>query len=187
MSARFSSLKWLTAIVVVGVLSFSTATSRADSVAVAYNNEGSTCLSCHENLYYLYDTGKWFCVAKAPMDCVNCHGGDPTTLDQTAAHQHRTAHPIINGDTTTCQQCHTEDCADRVQQFDRIAGISQNIKVAVSTQPQVAAAPPPIVQSPAPAVDPVGVLWSLGGVVIMLAALGGLWLLRHHRAANRNK
>jgi len=186
MSARFSSLKWLAVCVGIGALAFSAVPGHAESVPVAYNNAESTCLSCHENLYYLYDTGNWFCVAEAPMRCVNCHGGDPTALDQAAAHLSRTAHPIINGDTTTCQHCHVGDCAEHVQQFDRVAGISRDIKIAVSTQPQ-AASPRPIDQSPTPAADPVGVLWSLGGVIIFAAALGGLWLLRHHRAANHGK
>lgn len=186
MSARLDLFKWLAMLPLIGVLAFSAVPGRADAIQAVDINEESTCLGCHENLYYLYDTGKWFCVAKAPMRCVNCHGGDPTASDQAAAHQHRTAHPIINGDTTTCQHCHTGDCAEHVQQFDRLAGISQDIKVAVSTQPH-AVSPRPIDPSPAPAVDPVSGLWSLGGVVMLAAALGGLWLLRHHQAANHGK
>ncbi len=31
---------------------------------------------------------------------------------------------VINGDTTTCQQCHVENCSEHVLEFDAIAGIS---------------------------------------------------------------
>lgn len=187
MSARFSSLKWLAICVVIGALAFSAIPGHAESGSVAYNREESTCLSCHENLYYLYDTGKWFCVAQAPMRCVNCHGGDPTALDQAAAHLSRTAHPIINGDTTTCQHCHVGDCAEHVQQFDRIAGISQNIKAATSMRP-VSAALEPTTKPAASEWNPIILLWSLGGVALLAACLGGLWLLRrHHRSAGNNR
>jgi cytochrome c553 len=179
MSAWLSPLKWLAIATLIFGLVFTAAPGRADSGQTVDLKEESTCLSCHESLYYLYDTGKWFCVAKAPMACVNCHGGDPTATDQTAAHQHLETHPVINGDATTCQQCHPEDCAERVQQFDRMAGISQNIRVAVSTQPQAAAAPQPIVQSSAFAFDPVIVLWSLGGVAVLVIGLSVFGYLRH--------
>ncbi len=186
MSARFAPLNWLVVITASVGLAFSAVPGRADSNQPVAVNAESSCLSCHENLYYLYDTGKWFCVAKAPMECVHCHGGDATATTQAAAHQQRTAHPIINGDTTTCQQCHVDSCAVHVQQFDRIAGISQNIKLAVSTQPQ-AAVPQPIAQSPASEFEPVSVLWSLGSVVILVAALGARWLVRHRHTANHGK
>lgn len=120
------------------------------------------------------------------MDCVHCHGGDATATTQAAAHQHRTAHPIISGDTTTRQQCHADSCAAHVQQFDRIAGISQNIKLAAPIQPQVVVSQP-IVQSPTPEFEPVSVLWSLGGVVILAAALGALWLVRRHRSTDHSR
>ena len=187
MSARFSPLKWLAAIMLIVGLAFTASPGRADSSQPVDGNADSTCLSCHENLYYLYDTGKWFCVAKAPMDCVHCHGGDSTAIDRTVAHQQRTAHPIINGDTTTCQQCHTENCAEHVQQFDRIAGISQDVKVATSMRP-VSAALESSTKPAASELNPIVLLWSLGGVALLGACLGGLWLLRrHHRSAGNNR
>ncbi len=171
MSARFSAFKWLVLAIVIVGLAFTAAPGRADAGSTVAPQEKSTCLSCHEDLYYLHDTGKWFCIAKAPMGCVDCHGGDPTAADETLAHQSLKIHPVINGDTSTCQQCHVDDQAERVQQFDRVAGISQNIKVAVSTQPQAAAALQPIVQSPTAVFDLATVLWPLGGVAVLVAGL----------------
>ena len=87
-------------------------------------NNGN-CVICHEDLYFLHDTGNWFCLKESPMSCVNCHGGDPNTLDKELAHTQRAAHPIINDDVTTCQQCHPNECYDRVEIFDQTAGISK--------------------------------------------------------------
>lgn len=187
MSVRFSLVKWLAVATLIVGLAFTAAPGRADANPPLKISESSTCLSCHENLYYLYDTGKWFCVAKAPMMCVNCHGGDPTAVDQTAAHQHLETHPVINGDTTTCRQCHVNDCAERVQQFDRIAGINENIKIALATQPQAAAAPQPIVQSSASKSEPMTVLWVFGGVGMLAVVLGGLWRLGLRRTSRRGE
>jgi len=80
-----------------------------------------TCISCHENLYFLHDTGKWYCLRDAPM---GCHGGDPTAVTKEQAHANRTAHPIINGNIARCQECHPEEASERVQIFRDVAGIS---------------------------------------------------------------
>jgi hypothetical protein len=94
-----------------------------------------TCIKCHENLYFLYDTGNWFCIRESPMRCVDCHGGDPSSLKQEVAHANRKAHPIINEDVSKCQECHPAECDERVMEFDQVAGIS-NVLVAVPYQPR---------------------------------------------------
>ena len=83
-----------------------------------------TCIKCHENLYFLHDTGKWFCIRESPMQCVDCHGGNPYAINQEEAHANRKAHPIINEDVSKCQECHPAECDERVEKFDRTAGIS---------------------------------------------------------------
>ena len=88
------------------------------------SQDNRNCITCHEDLYFLHDTGKWYCLRESPMACVDCHGGDPNTLDKDMAHTQRSAHPIINEDVTKCQQCHPEECYDRVELFDQSAGIS---------------------------------------------------------------
>lgn len=89
------------------------------------NRNQNNCVSCHEDLYFLHDTGKWFCLRESPMDCVDCHGGDPEAITQDTAHLRREAHPVINDDISKCQECHSEDCEERVETFDQTAGISQ--------------------------------------------------------------
>ncbi|RPH58631.1 MAG: hypothetical protein EHM81_09660, partial [Chloroflexi bacterium] len=69
------------------------------------SNDGSRCVTCHEDLYYLHDTGKAYCLKDAPMACVDCHGGDPTALTKESAHFNRAAHPVINDDDKKCYEC----------------------------------------------------------------------------------
>ena len=59
------------------------------------------------------------------MQCVDCHGGDPSAVTQEEAHANRKAHPIINEDVTKCQECHPEECEGHVIKFDQQAGISK--------------------------------------------------------------
>jgi hypothetical protein len=98
------------------------------------NGSEDKCMTCHENLYFLHDTGKWFCIRESPMGCVDCHGGDPEAITQEMAHSNRAAHPVINEDVSKCQECHPEECNERVELFDQTAGISK-VRVAAPYTP----------------------------------------------------
>lgn len=89
--------------------------------------DNGTCTSCHEDLYFLHDTGNWFCIRESPMPCVACHGGDPTATTQESAHYDRSAHPIVNGDISRCQECHADEdeCCECVSKFDQVAGLKE--------------------------------------------------------------
>jgi hypothetical protein len=91
--------------------------------------DNGTCFTCHEDLYFMHDTGNWFCIRESPMACVSCHGGDPTATTQKTAHYDRSAHPVINADISVCRECHTEDCFDCVTKFSQVAGI-KDVKLA---------------------------------------------------------
>ena len=84
----------------------------------------SSCLVCHDNLYYLYDTGKWFCQCETQMTCTCCHAGNPDSLQEQEAHLGMVLYPTRN-DATACQQCHPDDYKDRAVRFSEIAGLSQ--------------------------------------------------------------
>jgi hypothetical protein len=103
---------------------------QAQSISTGSGN----CVNCHENLYFLHDTGNWFCLRESPMGCVDCHGGDPEALTREMAHARRAAHPIIKDDVSKCQECHPKECGERVEFFAQTAGISQ-IKVAAPYTP----------------------------------------------------
>ncbi|MBI2334025.1 MAG: hypothetical protein HYU84_18015 [Chloroflexi bacterium] len=96
--------------------------------------DNGKCISCHEDLYLLHDTGNWYCLNEAPMSCVGCHGGNPTSVVKEAAHMNRASHPIINEDVSKCQECHPEECDERVEIFRQRAGIS-TVFVAVPYTP----------------------------------------------------
>ncbi len=98
------------------------------------SNDGSRCVTCHEDLYYLHDTGKAYCLKDAPMACVDCHGGDPTALTKESAHFNRAAHPVINDDDKKCYECHPAEAGTRLDKFRQVAGISE-IKLAVPCEP----------------------------------------------------
>ena len=96
--------------------------------------DNGKCITCHEDLYFLHDTGKWFCLKEAPMACVDCHGGDPTASNKEIAHTNLASHPVINGDVSKCQECHPEQSDERVALFEKTAGISK-VLVAVPYTP----------------------------------------------------
>jgi len=95
----------------------------ADEPAATPDN--GKCISCHEDLYFLHDTGNWFCLRESPMSCVECHGGDPSATTQEQAHADRTAHPVLNEDISKCQECHPDKCTERVRIFKATAGIGR--------------------------------------------------------------
>jgi hypothetical protein len=115
-------------IAVIGVLLLA-AVLPAHSVAYADGQnpmpDNANCISCHEDLYFLHDTGNWFCLKESPMSCVNCHGGDPLAGTKELAHANRAAHPVLNDDISKCQECHPDECTERMQIFDQTAGISE--------------------------------------------------------------
>jgi hypothetical protein len=123
----------LMSIVILIVPSLEPARAQAQ-MSTPFADHGS-CIKCHEDLYFLHDTGNWFCIRESPMRCVDCHGGDPLSLKQEVAHASREAHPIVNEDVSTCQKCHPAECDERVAKFDQVAGIS-NVLVAVPYQPE---------------------------------------------------
>jgi hypothetical protein len=93
----------------------------------AQDVDNGNCVNCHEDLYFLHDTGNWFCLRESPMRCVDCHGGNPAATTQETAHYDRSAHPIINEDISKCRECHIDEdeCCECVSKFDQVAGLKQ--------------------------------------------------------------
>jgi hypothetical protein len=84
----------------------------------------SACASCHENLYLLHDTGKWYCMCKRRAECTVCHAGQADTYDEKFAHEGLIANPIRDN-IAACQSCHTDNYEEYIQRFALIAGVSQ--------------------------------------------------------------
>ncbi len=77
----------------------------------------NSCLSCHEDLYYLYDTGSHYCLAAHADRCTNCHQGNNATVKQEEAHIGLLARPQEN-DGAKCRECHTpQEARDRMTTF----------------------------------------------------------------------
>jgi hypothetical protein len=81
------------------------------------------CLACHENLYYQYDTGKWFCQCSKEMSCTCCHGGNAMALTEKEAHAGMQKFPTQQN-AESCRKCHVSDYKTRVELFNRTAGSS---------------------------------------------------------------
>jgi hypothetical protein len=86
--------------------------------------EKESCVACHEDYYYLHDTGKWFCLCTEKMRCTCCHGGDPAAEQAAIAHKDMVLYPALK-DGAICQECHTQDFQSRLAQFASVAGMSQ--------------------------------------------------------------
>lgn len=82
----------------------------------------ANCVACHEHQYYLYDSGKWFCLCDAPMHCVYCHGGRTDSSVEEIAHEGLVLYPTREH-AERCQTCHPADYMDRVVTFASIAGV----------------------------------------------------------------
>lgn len=100
----------------------------------------SSCLTCHENRYFQYDTGNIYCLTEASARCVDCHGGDPNAPDEATAHAGMLTHPIVNGDISRCETCHGTAAQSHVDTFAALAGYSETVIVADQVQPSAAQA-----------------------------------------------
>lgn len=85
--------------------------------------EDSACITCHEDQYYLYDSGKWYCLNETKVPCTECHQGRPDTMIKESAHAGLIANPLGN-DAVVCQNCHPDDYLARTQIYASMAGIS---------------------------------------------------------------
>lgn len=101
----------------------------------------ANCVACHEHQYYLYDSGKWFCLCEAPMHCVYCHGGRTDSLTKEQAHEGLVLYPTRQH-AERCQACHTEDYMERVVTFGEVAGLSPTPQAIITATPVLPVAAP---------------------------------------------
>jgi len=128
--------------------------------------DNGNCINCHENLYYLHDTGNWFCLKDSPMRCVDCHGGNPAATTKETAHYDRSAHPVIGEDISRCETCHI-DCAERLTVLDEKVGISE-VKEATYIPASDMSNP----TGNLPAEEPYPINWALVFDIVPLVILG---------------
>ena len=134
----------------------------------------ANCVACHEHQYYLYDSGKWFCLCDAPMHCVYCHNGRTDTNNKELAHEGLVLYPTRHN-AEGCRSCHPEDYLSRVVTFATVAGVSstpQTIATATLVGPVAAAVQAP----PSPPLFRLNQLetWRQVGLGILAVALLGI-------------
>ncbi len=78
----------------------------------------NTCLTCHEDLYYLHDTGSSYCLTDHADRCANCHEGNHAAAKKEEAHIGLVAHPQRDNGAK-CEECHTpQDAQARLLKFE---------------------------------------------------------------------
>ncbi|MEW6402968.1 MAG: hypothetical protein AB1649_14300 [Chloroflexota bacterium] len=143
---------------------------QVSAAPVTNNTTENSCLACHEDLYYLHDTGRYCCVTVHKDRCVDCHEGDVTVMKKEESHVGLVAHPQENNGAK-CLECHTaQDTQVRLREFAATGGFDTVIKASV----YMPAVP---VESGFPSVAEVNPLrenlpWVAGGLVLF-----ALWLV----------
>lgn len=123
----------------------------------------NSCLTCHEDLYYLHDTGKWYCITEHKDHCTDCHEGDPATLNKDASHLGLVAHPQKNNGEK-CQECHPQDSTAHLAKFKSLGGY-KDISAAVAYEPaQPVVLGAPEVEETSNVLDHLP--WAIGGVIV---------------------
>ena len=129
------SRKWIAVwIVIIGMIILLLPQAIPARAQEPTTENDANCVACHTHQYYLYDSGKWFCLCEAPMHCVYCHGGRTDSPVEEVAHEGLVLYPTRNH-AERCQTCHTEDYMSRVVAFDTIAGISSTPRPIITATP----------------------------------------------------
>ncbi|MCB0103362.1 MAG: hypothetical protein H6635_00855 [Anaerolineales bacterium] len=99
----------------------------------------NSCLTCHEDLYYLHDTGCWYCMSDAHKDrCTDCHEGNSASYTEKEAHLDMLIHPQQN-DGAKCLECHTpEEAQVRMAKFESVQAFDTVISAKAYTPSQPA-------------------------------------------------
>jgi hypothetical protein len=145
----------------------------------------SSCMTCHEKVAPVAENGQWHVLHASKDICLNCHGGNGSTMEKDLAHEGMMAEPLADI-YTDCHSCHP-DYEARAAQFAPTLGVTPG-SCATPTPVAVGNIPggPPLAsvamhsELTDPAL-PVPLFVILSGTIMMLAlflaALG--WLAAH--------
>jgi len=138
------------------------------SAAPSPNEVSNSCLSCHEDLYYLHDTGCWYCITEHKDRCAACHEGNPAVMKKEEAHFGMILHPQENNGEK-CLDCHTaEDAQMKMIEFESTSGFDTVIKSEAYTPLDATVLGFPKVAEPSRLEN---WTWMVGGIVLF-----GFWL-----------
>jgi len=136
------------------------------------------CVACHENLYLLHDTGKWFCLCAQEMSCSCCHGGDRQATTADVAHAGMVTIPL-DEQPTACVGCPPKDSDQRVAAFIARAGVRQFHPMVAAAEITTLAHLPPTSGLPATSarvLDP----WRIAALSVLTLAMAGLAVVGFH-------
>jgi len=124
--------RWIVGLIIVLLVSMlvllNTATNASAAQAkVIEVTTNSSCFTCHEDLYYLHDMGKSYCITEHKDRCVNCHEGNATVMSKDKSHVGVIAYPQKDNGAK-CKECHKQDTAERLSKFKSLGGYGQIIE-----------------------------------------------------------
>jgi hypothetical protein len=140
------------------------------SAAQETGSNANSCLTCHEDLYYLHDSGKWYCLAVHTDRCVNCHEGNAAVMKMEESHLGLITHPQEDNGAK-CQECHTPaDTESRLVEFASAGGFDTAIRANTYMPLREASSGFPDTQQTNPLLE--NLPWLVGALVLF-----GLWLM----------
>jgi hypothetical protein len=105
------------------------------SAAQATDSSDNTCLTCHEDLYYLHDSGKLYCLTAHTDHCSGCHEGNSTVMKKEESHLGLLLHPQQDNGAK-CLECHEQqEIQVRMTNFETNGGFDTAIKADVYYMP----------------------------------------------------
>ncbi len=134
----------------------------------------SSCLTCHQDQYLLYDSGKWYCLCPLQANCVYCHQGNPDSVRVESAHEGLVRDPLQHADEI-CRPCHGDDYPTYVEEFVGRAGALHTTGGAPHVFRRAQASPDvpvPAVLSGRGSLRPLG--YALGAMLVAAFVLGRL-------------
>ncbi len=83
----------------------------------------SSCVTCHAQEDPVSGKGEWHIIHASKDICINCHGGNATTMNKDLAHESLTANPLSDI-YTDCHSCHPYDFIGRAELFASTLGVT---------------------------------------------------------------
>ena len=146
----------------------------------------SSCTTCHAQEDPVSGKGEWHIIHANKDICINCHGGNGSTMNKDLAHEGLMAHPL-NDIYTDCHGCHPDYDA-RAQIFASTLGVTPGscatptpvpISNTSSEPPSGGINIPTNLVSTTPSLQPFLVIGAMLSILtLFLFGLG--WLERHH-------
>jgi len=109
----------------------------------------SSCITCHEKDYPVFDQGEWHMLHGRKDCCAQCHGGNCSTMDKNLAHEGIVANPLEDI-YTNCYHCHPDDYQVRADRFAVALGIKPGSRPTPTRVAFVGAVKHPLVVMPQP-------------------------------------